>query len=172
MALMVGGQLWDKARRGGGDSVSGARTLSAIALVGIVASSLWAARYYHLLSEPAQRAIAGAPAGIYLAMSIAGGAIELVAWAALFVRREFSRGWLAAAATGLVVNFIGTAVMNETIRLVTLDASIGLPTLYARHAASWKVAGLPVFLVFFAVNVALMALCVNRVRRRAGNQAG
>lgn len=167
MALMVGWQLWDRSRREGGDPTAGARAASAIALVGIVVSSLWGGRYYFLLSEPAQKAIAGRPGLLYLVLSIAGGAIELAAWAAVCRRRKFSLRWLAIASAGLVVNFIGTGVMNETIRLVTLDATVGLPALYARHAASWKVAGLPVFLCFFALNAALMVVCVRIVRKRA-----
>jgi len=141
--------------------------VSAIALAGIVTSSLWAARYFFLLSEPARKAIAGRPGLLYLALSIAGGAIQLWAWTVIFRQRKLSRGWLTVASAGLVVNFIGTGVMNETIRLVALDATVGLPALYARHAASWKVAGLPVFLLFLALNSALMVLCVKRVRRRA-----
>ena len=165
MALMVGWQLWDRSRRGKGDPADGARTAAAIGLAGVIAGALWSWRYYHLLGDAAQKAIAGPAGRPYLALSIAGGAVELVAFAALLRQARWSRGWLAAASAGLVLNFVGTGVMNETIRLVTLDATVGLPTLFARHAASWKVAGLPVFVFFLALNVGLMALCVRRVRR-------
>ena len=165
MALMVGWQLWDRSRRGKGGPADGARAGSAIGLVGVVVSALWAWRYFYLLSDAAQKAIGGPAGRPYLLLSIAGGAVELVAFAALLRQGRWSRAWLAVASAGLVVNFVGTGVMNETIRLVTLDATVGLPVLYARHAASWKVAGFPVFLFFLALNVGLMALCIRRVRR-------
>ncbi len=167
MALMVGWQLLDRVRRAGGRPTDGVRLLSAIALAGIVVSALWAARYYFLLSEGARKAIAGAIGRPYLVMSVAGGAVQLVAWAVIARQGRLTATWLGVASAGLVVNFVGTAVMNETIRLVTLDATIGLPSLYAKHAASSKVAGLPVFVCFFLINSALMALAVARVRRKS-----
>jgi hypothetical protein len=166
MALLVAWQLWDRARREGGDVAPGARAVTGIALGGIVASSLWAVRYYFLLSAPAREAIAGPFGRPYALLSLAGGALELVAWVALLRKGKLSGGWLALASAGLVVNFVGTAVVNETIRLATLAAAGALPALFERHAESWKVGGLPVFLFFFGVNAALMAWCVRRVRRR------
>jgi hypothetical protein len=167
MALMVGWQLRDQKREAGGNQPDGARSASAIAIAGVLGSALWAGRYFFLLSEAARKAILGPMGRPYLVLSIAGGAIQLVAWAAVFRQRRLSRGWLILASAGLGANFIGTGIMNETIRLVTLDARVGLPALFSRHAASWKVAGLPVFLCFFGLTTALMILCVRRVRKSA-----
>jgi hypothetical protein len=165
MALMVGWQLWDRSRRGKAQAADGARAGAAIGLAGVVASALWAWRYFYLLSGAAQKAIAGPAGKPYLALSLLGGILELVAFAAILRQGRWSGGWLAAGGAGLVANFVGTGVMNETIRLVTLDATVGLPVLFQRHAASWKVAGFPVFLFFLAMNAGLMFLCVRRVRR-------
>jgi hypothetical protein len=165
MALMVGWQLWDRVRRRGSDPAVGASFLAWIALAGIAASSLWAWRYYHLLGGPAQKAVAGAAAKPYFALSIAGGALEFLAWAAILRKGRFTGAALGVASAGLVANFVGTGVMNETIRLATLETTIGLAALTERHAVSWKVGGLPVFLVFLALNAGLMAWCVRRVRR-------
>lgn len=153
MALMVGWQLR------GGDA--GARTLAAIGIGGIVVSAAWSGRYFLLLSDAARVAVTGPVASPYLAMSLAGGAVELLAWWAVFRQRRLSTRWLVVGTVGLVVNFAGTAVMNESIRLATLD----LARLYARHAEAWKVSGLPVFLFFFAVNAVLIAWCIRLTRR-------
>lgn len=165
MSLIVGWQLWDRARRTGGDPAAGARTVALVALGGIVASALWSARYYFLLDEASRNAVAGPSGRPWLILSIAGGALEFAVWAALLARRRLSGGVLLVASAGLVVNFVGTGVMNESIRLVQLDAAVGLPALHARHAESWKVSGLPVFLFFLVLNGVLMALCVRRARR-------
>ncbi len=172
MALMVGWQLWDRARRGKGDFSDGARAGAAIGLGGVLASALWAWRYYHLMGETAQEAVAGPAAKPYLFLSIAGGAVELAAFAGLLRMARWSGGWLALGSAGLVLNFVGTGVMNETIRLALLDRTVGLAALAARHAESWKVGGFPVFLFFLAANVALMALCIRRVRRLPSPPAG
>lgn len=153
MALMVGWQLRGREE--------GARTLGVIALVGILVSAIWSARYWLLLSDPARGAVTGPLASPYLAMSVAGGAIEFAAWWAILRQRRLSARWLAVGTAGLVVNFIGTAVMNESIRLATLD----LKGVMYRHEEAWQVSGLSVFVFCFAVNAVLMAWCVRLARR-------
>jgi hypothetical protein len=172
MALMVGWQLWDRSRRHGSSPAAGAKLLSWIALGGVVASSLWAWRYYYLLAEPAQKALAGPVGKPHLVLSLAGGVVEFVAWLGLLRRGSFSARWLGLASAGLVVNFVGTAAMNETIRLATFEAAGTLSALYERHAVAWKIAGLPVFVFFLVLNVVLMAWCVRRVRRAAPAEPG
>lgn len=162
MTLMVGWQLWDR-----GDAPASAKPVAWLAVVTIVLTAAWSVRYYFLLSDGAREAVTGSIGRPYLVMSVIGGAVEFAAWIAILRAGAWPRRWLAIASAGLVLNFVGTAVANETTRLAALDGMIGLPTLYARHADSWRVAGLPVFLGFLVVNAGLMALCVRRVRRQS-----
>ena len=64
------------------------------------------------------------------------------------------------------MNFVGMAVVNESTRLATFHAAGQLNDLFERHARASQVGGLPVFLLFFAMNAALIAFCIRLVARR------
>jgi hypothetical protein len=165
MALVVAWQLWLRGRDADRENIIGTRRASAIALAGIVLSSMMAGVYFSLLAQPAKDAIMGAIGVPYLAMSILGGAIQAVAWVAIYNSRNLSRRWLIFATVGLVVNFIGMAVVNETTRLAAFHTRGELAALYELHAGAFQIAGLPLFVVFFVVNGALIAFCIQLVRR-------
>lgn len=170
MALVVGWQLLFRARDDNGKAdapsqVPGSRRTAAIAIVGIVLSSVTAGIYFSLLNAPAREAIMGTFALPYAAMAAVGGAIQLFAWIAQFARRGLARRWLLVASTGLVINFIGMAVVNESTRLATFQASGKLDTLFARQEEAFQVGGFPVFVLFLIVNAGLIAFCVRLVRK-------
>ncbi len=174
MALVVGWQLWFRAAKsnGGGDGASGppsaipgSRRTSAIALAGIALSSVAAGLYFSLLAAPARESIVGTFGLPYAILAAAGGAIQLMAWIAQFVRRSLTRSWLIVATAGLVVNFIGMAVVNEATRLTLLHGGGKLAALFARHDEAYRVGGFPVFVLFFVVNAGLIAVCIRLVRK-------
>ncbi len=172
MALVVGWQIycsskdWSERTTDAESRVEhlpGSRRTSFIALAGIVVSSAAAGTYFVFLSPAARGAITGVVGFIYLLFAIGGGTIQFVAWLPQFWQQRLSKFWLTVASVGLVINFIGMAVVNEATRLASLDIS----TLFDRHRQAWRIGGFPVFVAFFVINLALMAYCVTIVGRHA-----
>jgi hypothetical protein len=166
MFLMVAWQIWWSHRRevNSKDSPlsSAARTIPLMALVALGLSTLCCGAYFALMSETARRTILSPLALPYAGLAALGTVIEIGAWLAIWLRRRMAPAWLIAATAGLVVNFVGMAVVNEATRLAALD----IRELYVRHEAAWRVSGLPAFIVFFFVNLFLISYCVRLTRRR------
>jgi len=163
MALVVAWQIWTQNKDqhlNGFQPISGSKRLAAIALAGIVVSTISATIYFAAMSQTARETIFGPVARPYLVLAIIGGAIQTIAWLPQF-RAGITRMWLVVATVGLVVNFVGMAVVNEATRLASLDITL----LYERHNKSWQVSGLACFLFFLVLNCGLMTYCVRLVRR-------
>jgi hypothetical protein len=169
LALMVGWQLFVAGTAGGASDgksgqpaqVPGSRRTAALALAGLVASSLSAAVYVNVMPASAQDALTSTAALPYLVCSIVGGIVQAVAWVLQYRDATMSRRWLTVASAGLALNFLGMAVVNETTRL----ASVDLTWLAAIHERAFEVGGFGVFATFLVVNFGLIALCIQLVRR-------
>lgn len=176
LALVIGWQLWYRHHREnmetvgadpGGDATAtrlpGSRRTSKIALAGLVLSTLSAAIYFSMMSQTARDAILGVVALPYLILSISGAIVQAVAWLIQYRQAILSSRWMCVASFGLVVNFVGTAVVNEATRLAALDISV----LYEKHERAFQIGGQLTFLLFFILNFTLMGFCVRLVRRGA-----
>ncbi len=169
MALMVGWQLFRKAQADDHKSaatVPGSRRTSLVAMGGILLSVIAAAIYFYVMQQATRDTILGPVARPYLVLTIVGGVIQAVAWVPQYFQSRLSRRWLTVATVGLVVNFIGMAVVNEATRLATLD----IESLFHLHEQAWKVSGLACFLVFLVLNVGLMSYCLRLVRLGTTNE--
>ena len=103
----------------------------------------------------------------YVILSVIGGVIQAMAWVPQYLESRLMRKWLIVATVGLIINFIGMAVVNEATRLAALD----IETLFAKHEKAWKVSGLVCFLFFLILNVGLIAYCVRLVSRSAAKES-
>ena len=131
-----------------------------IAVAGIISSTLAALVYFSVMSSDARDAIKGPVAFPYLVAAIVGGVIQLGAWVPQYLAARLTKKWLVVATVGLVVNFVGMAVVNEATRLAALD----ITELYAKHKQAREVGGLFLFLLFLAINTGLMLYCLRLVR--------
>ena len=68
---------------------------------------------------------------------------------------------LALISAGAVMTVFGAVVVREARRLAAID----ITALYGTHRQAAEVGGMGIFLVFFAVNAAVIATCVWTVKR-------
>ncbi|MBT4866721.1 MAG: hypothetical protein HON53_16580 [Planctomycetaceae bacterium] len=166
MALVVGWQLWYRQGRNGDGAnqpvlkIAGSRRTAVIAVAGIIISTVAARYYWGKMSLDTRDTITGPVALPYLVMAIVGGVVQLGAWVPQYLAARLSKKWLIVCTAGLVINFIGMAVVNEATRLAALD----ITELYAKHKQAREVGGLFLFLLFLAINSGLMLYCLRLVR--------
>ncbi len=161
MALLVGWQLWYK--RENDEALPGSRRASSIALAGAMLSVVAAAVYFATLPQTARETVTGPVAKPYFFFIVAGGATEIAAWVVQFRQSRLTRKWLTVATVGLVLHFVGMAVVNEATRLAVID----IRSLYDEHLEAWSVNGRVCFLFFLILNSAVIAYCVRLVTRSA-----
>jgi len=174
MALMVAWQLYylvpkkdrESELQVDGSQIIGSKQITWIALVTIVLTSLCAGAYYFVMPESAQQTIISPLALPFLGLTVLGTIIEIVGWLPQ-LKQGIRRKWLIVVTVGLVINFIGMAVINESTRLAALDITM----LYERHAQSAQVGGKWVFLIFFLVNLALMGYSIRLTKDRKPTQS-
>jgi hypothetical protein len=168
MALMVAWQIWWAHRHEADAATSpgflGARPLAVMALVTLGLSSLCCGAYFALMTPTAQSTILKPLAFPYAVLAALGTVVEIVAWLFVLRRGRIVLSWLIVVTAGLVVNFLGMAVVNEATRLAALD----IRELYQRHESAWRVSGLPAFVAFFFLNGGLMLYCVKLTQRERG----
>lgn len=160
MMTLVCWQLLFAQRRGLKVSPSEIRGAARWAGAGLVASVLFAGVCY-LMSEASVRQEASRLGAPYAVIAMVGVLLQAGAWFKQWRGARLSRRWLAMASGGAVLTIVGVCVARESLRFASIDVT----ALYARHAAAYDNAGRFVFLLFFAVNAALIAWCVLAVRR-------
>lgn len=166
MATIVAWQGWYLERHEAGKLRPGNRRCARLALGGLGFAAL-AAIWYVLSLEASVRALLVAPAGRwYLAIAGAGLAIQSIGWFAARQMETMTANRLFVISAGVVMTIAGTSVLREIRRLAAIDVT----RLYDLHADAAKVGGLAVFLVFAALNVALIAWCLIIVRRGLAHQ--
>jgi hypothetical protein len=164
LAVLLGWQLgYRRGYRPGPEGDRAPRDLSALAWAGIGASTL-AAAAYAALAPAGSLAAAGPLAWPYLAAAGLGLAVQAFAWLMMWRSRGFLSGVLALASAGWLLTVLGMTVCREAVRLCALGSD-RLEQLYPQHARAAQVGGLGWFLFFFALNAALIGLCVVLVRR-------
>jgi len=170
MSLMLAWQIWWEERIAGEppqDRLPGTRRTATIALTALVLSCIFAGLYWQVMAVETRDVIFSNLAWPYIVLAMIGVLIEMVAWAIQYASGRLSLTWLTVGTVGLVINFVGTAVIRESTRLASLD----IADLYGKHAESAKVGGLVVFLIFAVINVGLMLYCIRLTGRRADEKS-
>jgi hypothetical protein len=133
----------------------------AVALLGLATSAaecwLW-----HLWLEPDVRQVVSSGMALpYGVMALVGMAVQAGGWLPLRSGARLTVPRLALISAGAVLANVGTLVVREARRLATIDVT----ALYEAHARAARVSGLALFLTFFAINAAVITVCVLIVKR-------
>ena len=161
MALMLSWQLWYLQRDCPDDEVQGRQRLSLLALGGLLIAVVAALLYVTKVSPQIRETILSRVGLPYLFMAGCGCGVQFASWIQIKRSTRFERIWLITASAGLLMTLLGTAVIREIARWVQLNGD----TQISRHQQAAEVGGLPVFLLFFVINIALMTYCIMRVKR-------
>jgi hypothetical protein len=167
LALVLAWQRWGLGRRENEPAelqCAEARHLSTLALVGLALTALAGLSYAAVAGDLLQKALLGPMALPYVAIAVVGVVVQVGSWMAQRGSSGLDRRWLVTASVGLASTLLGMTVARESIRLTTLGAET-VEALYPLHQTASQVGGLVVFLLFFAVNAGLIALCVVLVSR-------
>ncbi len=132
------------------------RRLAILAFIGIALAAPAAGLNVLLLDAPTRNAVLARPIIPYLIAAVAGILFQLAAWRLILRKPMFFRSHLILAGFGLLLTLLGVTVCREAIRLRAID----ITTLYDQHRAAAQVAGLPVFLLCFALNAVLVAYAI------------
>jgi hypothetical protein len=156
LAVLVAWQLWLRQRAGRTLPRTELSRLALLALGGLALSAVCGGLYYLALDDVARRHVTGALASLYLGAAVLGLLLQAIAWMAQWLRPRLSVAWLGVASAGVLTTVIGATVVREAIRLSAMD----IHALYERHTRAATVGGMPIFLIFFAMNAALIAWCI------------
>jgi hypothetical protein len=140
--------------------LSPVRRLAVTALCGLTGTLLAAAAYWPAIPDPARAAITGALAGPWLLVAAAALAMQLVAWSITLYSDRLAQVTLIVTTAAWVVALLGVAVVREAIRLAAVDLEAGSEL----HDVALGIGGLPVFLLFAALNAAAIVWCIRTVR--------
>ncbi len=138
-----------------------ARRLRSLAILGLAMSAAEVWLWVLWLDTPARSRVLSVMAIPYGLMTLAGmtiqagGWLPVKSWAGLTTRR------LAAISAGNAMTLIGALVVREARRLAAID----IASLFDAHRHAARVGGVSVFLVFLAINSAVIAACVLIVKR-------
>ncbi len=168
LAVLVAWQLWLMQRAGRTLPRTELSRLALLALAGLALSAVCGGLYYLAMDDAARRHVTGALASLYLGAAVLGLLLQAIAWMAQWLRLRprprLSAAWLGVASVGVLITVIGATVVREAIRLSATD----IHALYERHARAAAVGGMPIFLIFLAVNAALIAWCIALAQSRRG----
>ncbi len=159
MSMLVGWQLLWQRRHEGVDLKAHTvddRRLAIVALVGLALSAGCGAWSFALLPQSATDAMTGALGLPWLIAALVGGVAQVAAWAMIARKGAIERHtlWLASAGSGLAIT--GATVAREAVRLSQND----MVALAQHHAKALEQGGLILFLIFFAVNAAIIGWIV------------
>ena len=97
----------------------------------------------------------------YGLLALAGMGIQVAGWLPVKTGADLTTRRLAFISAGVIMTILGALVVREARRLAAID----ITTLFDTHSHAAQVGGMGVFLVFFAVNAAVITACVLIVRR-------
>ncbi len=160
LAAAIGWQVWAR----NPDDATGrtpARQLAIAAIAGLLIATGAALLYARGLDAAARATLTGPFAGPWLAAGATGLLFQLGAWTQIFRTGRVAAVPLALASAGAMVCVLAACVAREAIRLSTLDLS----ALAAIHQRAATASGLPLFLLFLALNTALIIWAIRLVRR-------
>jgi hypothetical protein len=137
------------------------RRLRSLAILGLAMSAVEAFLWAGWLDPRALDAVEGSLALPYGFAAIIGVVIQAGGWLTTTNAAQLSTVRLAIISAGNVLTVLGAIVVREARRLAAID----ITQLYDTHRHAAEVGGISVFLVFFALNAAVIAGCVLIVKR-------
>jgi hypothetical protein len=142
------------------------RRLRALALLGLATSAAEAWLWELWLDSPARAVLASSLALPYGLAALAGMGIQVAGWLTVRTGADMSTRRLALISAGAIMTIVGSLVIREARRLAAID----IAALYDAHRQAGQVGGVGAFLVFFAINAAVITASVLIVRRALGRQ--
>ena len=149
-----------------GASVMGLSAVRRLALtatsggLGVVACG---GAYAATLPDETVRALTGPLGGPYLIAAVLGLAVQLAAWAWVAARDRFPLPVLLTATAGCLVSLVSATVLREVVRVAAVD----IEALATLHEEAASIGGLPVFLLFAALNAVAIAWCIRTAAKVA-----
>jgi hypothetical protein len=137
------------------------RRLQSLAFLGLAMSAAEAWLWLVWLDTSARGHILSNVAIPYGLLALAGMGIQVGCWLPVKTGADLTSRRLALISTGVVMTILGALVVREARRLAAID----ITALYDAHRQAAQVGGMGVFLVFFAVNAAVITACVLIVKR-------
>ena len=138
-----------------------ARRLRSLAILGLATSAAETWLWLLWLDRSARAPVLSNLALPYALMALAGMAIQIVCWLPVKSVADLTTRHLAFISTGVVMTILGALVAREARRMAAID----ITALYDAHRQAAQVGGMGVFIVFFAVNAAVIIACVLIVKR-------
>ena len=135
--------------------------LRSLAILGLTTSAAEAWLWLLWLDTSARGPVLSNLALPYALMALAGLLTQVVCWLQVTTGASLTTRRLAFISTGVVMTILGALVMREARRLAAID----ITTLFDAHRRAAQVGGMGAFLVFFAVNAAVIVSCVLIVKR-------
>ena len=162
-AIVIAWQIhWGRRKYEAVEITTAARRLRAMALDGLAVASLTAAAWLlFFLEGPWRQAIISALGMPYLTLATAGVILQGWSWWRIRTESDLTAGRLMLILAGAVAQILGSTVVREARRL----GSINIEELYEAHRQAAEVGGMGVFLTFFAINAAIITLCVVMVAK-------
>jgi len=161
MMAIVCWQLRSGERRGLQVSSSEVRIACVWALAGLGLAVLFGTMQYLMLDSVTRGASGDRASAPYAVVALIGVALQGAGWFSQWRGARLSRGWLLLASAGAMLSILGICMVREADRFARIDVA----ALYESHAAAAENGGRLLFLLFFAVNAAIIVWCVLAVRR-------
>ena len=137
------------------------RRLRSLAILGLATSAAEAWLWLLWLDTSARGTVLSNLALPYGLLALAGMATQVACWLPVKTGANLTTRRLALISAGVVMTILGALVVREARRLAAID----IATLFDAHRQAAQVGGMGVFLVFFAVNAAVITACVLIVKR-------
>jgi hypothetical protein len=138
------------------------RSVAHLGIGGLIASAVMLGLWIETLPEAASSAVLGPAGGPWLGVATLGGLTQFGAWA-FALRRGLSRGPLVVGTFGLAATLLGMSCVREVVRLSAVD----IGALAEQHAYSAQSGGLLLFVLFLAINGALIVWAIAQARKAA-----
>ena len=137
------------------------RRLRALALLGLMTSAAEAWLWVLWLDTSARGPVLSLLAIPYGLMALAGIVAQIACWLPVENGAKLTTFRLTIISIGNAMTILGALVVREARRLAAVD----ITTLFDAHRQAAHVGGMAVFLVFFAINAAVITTCVLIVKR-------
>jgi hypothetical protein len=161
LTVLLGWQVQFHLRRGTVWPETPVPRLLRIALIALIASAFAALVYFLTLDGGTRSALARNGGWFYMGLALVGWVGQLTAWFAMWRKGSLSTAGLSGASVALGVTLLGATVLRELRRLAVID----IQALFDQHAAAAAVRGLPLFLLFLALNAVVIIAAILLVKK-------
>jgi hypothetical protein len=143
-----------------GASLLHQRSISSVALLGIVLSGCSGFWYYSLESNLFTSSQFKGLAVPYLILAIVGIIMQIMCWIQCFLRKTISLIWLLLTTIGCLMTIGGMTVVREAVRL----SKINISAHSTAHAALFSQGGVWIFVTFLLLGLVTVGWCLAMVK--------